>query len=37
MMKKETPLIWTLIILTIIFAAVGFYLGWLDNGPRPLF
>jgi len=28
---------WVLIILIAIFLVLGLYLGWLDNGPRPLF
>jgi len=30
-MKKNYHI---LIILIIIFAVIGFYLGWLDNGPE---
>jgi len=33
-MKKTDKI---LIILIIIFIALGFYLGWLDNGPKWLF
>jgi len=33
-MKKTD---WILIILTILFIVLGFYLGWLDNGPGLLF
>jgi hypothetical protein len=25
---------WILVALFALFAAIGFYLGWLDNGPR---
>jgi hypothetical protein len=31
MVKKETIILSALVIL---FLAIGFYLGWLDNGPR---
>ena len=26
-----------LLIWLIVLLVIGFYLGWLDNGPRPLF
>jgi hypothetical protein len=37
-MEKETRKIYIFLVVgTIIFAVIGFYLGWLDNGPRILF
>ncbi len=35
LMRKKNY--WPLAITVIVFALLAFYLGWLDNGPRPLF
>ncbi len=37
-MDKETKRIYLLLLqVAIVFAIVGFYMSWLDNGPRWLF
>jgi len=35
--KENTKIYTGLIILGILLAVAGFYLGWLDNGPKNLF
>ncbi len=37
MNKKDRNIYIFLLLGFIIFSIIGFYLGWLDNGPKPLF
>lgn len=34
-MTKNTK--YALVFALVVLLALGFYLGWLDNGPKPLF